>query len=806
MSEKQRQQQLAAAKKKLRQYRERNSLAGPAGAKKKPPKSHSKPETTTVGKSPEEARKGGSAPEPADNPPFPLCVPSPPAETIHTAPVEHQGADIGLNSMANLESLKHLSEKLTSLVSDTTLKPDRENMPCADLMDDLEGLYEGLAEALDICCKTNLQLAKKVRVLEQQNGESLKELETEKECRQKLLEEKEELRKDLQLHKETIESLVSQKNDLYTDLAHLRQAVNHKSGEMQGLTTSLQSSQLRVAELEAVLAVISSQQEEEKEHIRGLIGERDSLKMELGRTHKSMEELQEFNSRLEEHLQIVLLEKANLEHGMEELRKKLAPSNLLQVQCSFSPQEGQQAIEDREELEAEVGTLKEELEKVAGQLQAQLQVNETLSQQHLQQEEQLLAIEQASRMCKEQVEAHLDQLLETLAHSQNNIRAALGENQHLRRQLAELQDGFDQLSRNNQELSSTLQAEQSTKDHLAKQLEQLRQEVLQGRRDIHTVHQNLQQTQEQLIATRQQNQQLQAQMGLLAVPGGSPIEENREGEAARLPLAIPENVESREDMLAFFSAAQSSAVAEKAQLGQQLRHQKLCCQYLAQLAAFNHTRPEQEGLAPPSGGDCISQEIQGILQHLDKLSGLFKEDLQVKVFLKERMEDLELLFMQLGGEVDSMGDDTAFCAEQLLLLEKRQREKEEHIAQLEQHSQCMLLQLQGLLWELEQGKVQAASQSPPAKPTSGSREPLDSESACEEEFEEVNLNTEEEPVGRGTWGPSPRDKSPVQRIEPVLPDFNQMRKEEEEEAGSGSHCIPFFYRPAKDDHLDILAI
>ncbi|XP_012883872.1 PREDICTED: golgin subfamily A member 2-like, partial [Dipodomys ordii] len=363
---------LAAARKNLMQYHERSSLAGPAGAKK-------------------------------------IYVPSPHPVTINTASVQGHDTDLRLNTMAGLESLKHLLEKLTSFVSDTTFDQDRENLPCSEMMEDLEDLYEGLAEALDTCCKTNL------------------------------------------ITKEQFE---------------------HRPGPHSA-------------------------------------GSSSDFRGDAGSCHQPA----------------------------------VFPS-----------------------------------------------------------EEQLLALELASKMCNEQAEAHIHQILETLIHNQSTIRDALRENQHFRNQLAQLQDGLGKLSSHNTQLTSTLQAEQHTKKQLAKQLEQLQQEVLQGRREIQSVNKNLQQTQEQLTATMQQNQQLQAQVSLLALPAGSETEETKDDEAARLTLTIPESTDSREDIITFFSEAQTSSDAERTRLGHQLRQQKLLCQYMAQLAALNHTRPEQEALAPHWGG------------------------------------------------------------------------------------------------------------------------------------------------------------------------------------------------------------
>jgi hypothetical protein len=128
-------------------------------------------------------------------------------------------------------------------------------------------------------------------------------------------------------------------------------------------------------------------------------------------------------------------------------------------------------------------------------------------------------------------------------------------------------------------------------------LDQLKHEEVQGKMAAEMAHQELKETQEQLEATNQQNQQLQAQLSLLAVPKeGDGVGRVENDEATPQPhLTILEDIDSPEVMVAFLSATLAQDEEEKTQLQGQLKNQMAHCLCLAQLAR----------LAPRSESNCV---------------------------------------------------------------------------------------------------------------------------------------------------------------------------------------------------------
>lgn len=102
-------------------------------------------------------------------------------------------------------------------------------------------------------------------------------------------------------------------------------------------------------------------------------------------------------------------------------------------------------------------------------------------------------------------------------------------------------------------------------------------------------------------------------------------EEEKEEEASRPSLTIPEDLDSREAMVVFFNAALASAEEEKARLRRQLREQQTHCRRLAHLEATSQSEPTEQALVPRSGDNCVSGESTQALQ-------MAMEKLQVRAF------------------------------------------------------------------------------------------------------------------------------------------------------------------------------
>uniref|UniRef100_G3S7G9 Golgin A2 n=1 Tax=Gorilla gorilla gorilla TaxID=9595 RepID=G3S7G9_GORGO len=298
-----------------------------------------------------------------------------------------------------------------------------------------------------------------------------------------------------------------------------------------------------------------------------------------------------------------------------------------------------------------------------------------------------------------------------MQNDRTTISRALSQNRELKEQLAELQSGFVKLTNENMEITSALQSEQHVKRELGKKLgelqeklselketvelksqeaqslqqqrdqylghlqqyvaayqqqltsekealhnqlllqtqlvDQLQQQEAQGKAVAEMARQELQETQERLEAVTQQNQQLRAQLSLMAHPGeGDGLDrveeedEDEEEEAVVVPQlmpSIPEDLESREAMVAFFNSAVASAEEEQARLRGQLKEQRVRCRRLAHLLASAQKEPEAAAPAPGTGGDSVCGETHRALQGaMEKLQSRFMELMQEKADLKER--------------------------------------------------------------------------------------------------------------------------------------------------------------------------
>jgi hypothetical protein len=144
--------------------------------------------------------------------------------------------------------------------------------------------------------------------------------------------------------------------------------------------------------------------------------------------------------------------------------------------------------------------------------------------------------------------------------------------------------------------------------------------------------QELMETQEWLEANSQQNQQLQAQLSLLAVPdeGGGVNDVKNIEEMPQAHLTIPEDIDSPEVMVAFLSATVIQTEEEKAQLQGQVRKQIVLCGGLPQLA----------GLDPRSEGNCVCvwAESPGPTGAHGEAAGLFPGSLAGEAGVQEGVE------------------------------------------------------------------------------------------------------------------------------------------------------------------------
>ncbi|KAM4876929.1 golgin subfamily A member 2 isoform 2-T2 [Thomomys bottae] len=429
---------------------------------------------------------------------------------------------------------------------------------------------------------------------------------------------------------------------------------------------------------------------------------------------------------------------------------------------------------------------------------------------------------QSEQHVKKELAKKLGQLQEKLGELKETVELKSQEAQGLQEQRDQCLSHLQQYAAAYQQHVVAYQQLTSEKEALHQQflvqtqlLDQLQHEEVQGKVVTEMVRKELQETQKRLESTSQQNQQLQAQLGLLAVPTEDEADkEEKDEEEVQPHLTIPEDLDSREAMVAFFNEALAGAEEEKARLRGQLREQKERCRRLAHLAAPSQSEPMQDAKSLGNRGDSASGESQQAMQvSMEKLQSRFLEVMQEKMELKERVEELEHRCIQLSGETDTIGEYIALYQNQRAFLKERHREKEEYISRLAQDKEDMkvkLLELQELVLRLVgernqwQGKFLAAAQSPAAEPTpdpSGSQE---LEAAYEQgDLREVSLADHVDPVPGEAGVASPPVNPTEQQIMQLLREIQNPQ----EYAGLGNNpCIPFFYRADENDEVKIMVI
>ncbi|VCX20112.1 unnamed protein product [Gulo gulo] len=431
---------------------------------------------------------------------------------------------------------------------------------------------------------------------------------------------------------------------------------------------------------------------------------------------------------------------------------------------------------------------------------------------------------QTEQHVKNELAKRLGQLQEKLGELKETVELKSREAESLQQQRDQYVSHLQQYVAAYQQHVAAYQQLASDKELLQRQvlvqtqlMDRLQNEDIEVKVAAEKARQELEETQGRLEAATQQNQQLQAQLSLMAMPGeGDGLDGEEKDEAAARPkLSMPEGLDSREAMVAFFNSALAGAEEEQARLRGQLKQQKLHCQRLAHLVAPGQEQ-EAGDKAPGSRGDSVPVETHQALQEaMDKLQGRFTALIQEKVDLKERVDELEHRCIQLSGETDTIGEYIALYQSQRAVLKERHREKEEYISRLAQDKEEMkvkLLELQDLVLRLVgerdkwQDKYLAAAQNPAGEPAAAPPAQELGDASGQGDIQEVNLANKESvapPQGEALPGCSAPENPTAQQIIQLL---REMQNTQERPGLGNNPCIPFFYRADDNDEVKIMVI
>uniref|UniRef100_A0A8I5ZKX8 Golgin A2 n=1 Tax=Rattus norvegicus TaxID=10116 RepID=A0A8I5ZKX8_RAT len=600
--------------------------------------------------------------------------------------------------------------------------------------------------------------------------------------------------------------------NLKGESAMWQQRVQQMAEQVHALKEEKEQRESQVQELEASLAELRSQMEEPpppepptgpSEAEERLQGEVEQLQKELegltGQLRAQVqdnESLSHLNREQEGRLLELEREAQHWSEQAEERKQILESMQSDRTTISRALSQNRELKEQLAELQNGFVRLTNENMEITSALQSEQHVKKELARKLGELQERLGELKETVELKSQEAQGLQEQRDQCLSHLQ---QYAAAYQQHL--------TAYEQLTSEKEALHKQLLLQTQLMD-------QLQHEEVQGKMAAEMARQELQEAQERLKASSQENQQLQAQLSLLVLPGEDMDQEEQDEEVPQPSLTIPEDLVSREAMVAFCNAAIARAEEEQARLRVQLREQKARCRSLAHLAAPVQSKLEKEAVVPRDMGDSVSEESnQALHVAMEKLQNRFLEVMQEKVELKERVEELEHCCIQLSGETDTIGEYIALYQNQRAVLKARHLEKEEYISRLAQDKEEMkvkLLELQELVLRLVnernewQGKFLAVSQNPadvPAPVPTGSQE----FGAADQQgdLREVSLADDTEPAQGEAGVPAPQENPTAQQIMQLLREIQNPQ----ERPGLGSNpCIPFFYRADENDEVKIMVI
>nr|XP_055219780.1 golgin subfamily A member 6C-like isoform X2 [Gorilla gorilla gorilla] len=643
--------------------------------------------------------------------------------------------------------------------------------------------YQELAVALESSSVTINQLNENIESLKQQKKQVEHQLEEAKKANN-------EIHKAQTEQLETINILTLEKADLKTTLYHTKRAARHFEEESKDLAGRLQYALQRIQELERALCAVSTQQQEEDRslscreavlqwRLQQTIKEQALLNAHVTQVTESLKQVQleqdEYakhikgeRARWQERMWKMSVEARTLKeekkrdiHRIQELKRSLSElKNQMAEPLSLVPPAVTSVVE---QLQDEDKHLRQEVDGLEGKLQSQVENNQALSvlskeqKQRLQEQEEMLREQEAQRvrelerLCEQnerlreqqktlqeqgerlrKQEERLRKEEERLQKQEKRLwdqeerlwkkeerlqkqeeRLVLFQKHKLDKQLAEPQCGFEDL---NNEKKSTLPLEQQVKE-------------LQEKLD-----------EEHLEAASQQDQQLETQLSLMALPGegdGGEHLDSEEEEAPQSTPNIPEDLESPEAMSSFMDLPK-----EKADGTEQVERREL-------------------GFVQPSGVTDGMRESFTVYESQGAVPNTWHQEMEDVIRLAQKEEEMKVNLLELQELVLPL------------------------VGNHEGH-----------------GKFLTAAQNPADEPTPGAPAPQELGAAGEQDdFHEVSLDNNVEPAPGAAREGSPHDNPTAQQIVQLPP---VMQDTQEHPGLPSKPCIPFFYRAAKNREINII--
>ncbi|XP_063000641.1 golgin subfamily A member 2 isoform X2 [Elgaria multicarinata webbii] len=448
---------------------------------------------------------------------------------------------------------------------------------------------------------------------------------------------------------------------------------------------------------------------------------------------------------------------------------------------------------------------------------------------------------QSEQHVKKELAKKIGELQEKLAELKETAAEKTQEAQTLQAQRDQYYTHLQQYTAAYQQLA--IEKEELHKQHLLQTqlMDRLQHEEVQGKVTVEMHLKELQHAKESLESFAKENRELQAHVSQLTAELDGQMLPRAQGDGVEteeavedpktLPLTIPEDFGSREEMVAFLTSAVSQAETEREEMRQRLAEQKRQCRGLLQQVASLRKEPELHvASGAGSAAGSVPEEVHEALKSaMEKLQSRFTDLMREKAELKDRVEELEHRCIQLSGETDTIGEYIALYQSQRAILKQRHRDKEEYISRLAQDKEEMkmkLLELQELVMLLVSERNEWYAKYLAVTQNEEPRSDLEIEAAMIAErclelnatdgegLREVSLTDEPEQGsaapkahpshidGKGL-PPAPQDPT-AKQIMQLLREIQNPR----DRLGSllENPCIPFFYRADENDEVKIMVV
>ncbi|KAL8596529.1 hypothetical protein ACOMHN_041591 [Nucella lapillus] len=539
-------------------------------------------------------------------------------------------------------------------------------------------------------------------------------------------------------------------------ISELSEKLNSKTSEASALEQNVEDLKKRLEMAEIYAQQLSSESESSAGSVKmmtDLQTEREKLLLKVTQLEEAVGAVRQEKDQISDHYQhraqqlsdqVQLLTKQisslseereqllSRQHEMEgalfELQRKLESSAAQQREAVQAHSGGESAGQQQQQLREEVDQLLVDLQDLQQRHDAQIRDNAQLSRLLEEREARVLTLEQQVEQMGSQVEDRTS-LLESVQSDRTALSRALTQNKDLKAQLAELQNGFVKLSNDNMELVTHLQAGQHSTNDLSARLAQqedeltsLRDQVGQKEGEVQALKEAWQQAQKQQyqqdqIQDRLRHYEAQAQLvdtlqnELTAAQDMMEALTTQNSELRTMLIKATEvkprsdsdnnsnngDNSQTDDLIDSLTATIKQLELERGQLYESLKEQR----HLSDNLSVKVADLQEEVIRKASDyvdSDKISRsEYEQMKTAMEMIQDKYTRVMRDKAELTDKADQLEHLVVQLQGETDTIGEYISLYHHQRALLQQRELQKNDYIAQLARDRE----QLQDKLGELQ---------------------------------------------------------------------------------------------------------